>query len=278
MSYTVSEIRNHFFEVAHWVDPEACGDRILHGDPGREVRKVGTGWVPCAGNLEAAASNGCDLFISHETMFYGNWARDLDSVDTVWGRRRMEILRQHDIACMNQHDTWDNFPDYGIRDAWRDFLELNELIEERPYLYPGKNTYAQRNSLALCRVEPQTLGEFAAHVASLCHEFPASQGVTVHGDLNDEIKTVATGVGCHIPGLEMLKLGADVLVMTFDRASQTTVRIPLAEMGARMIVVEHGVAEMPGMKAMADYLESVFPGLQATFYAHEPEGVTVGTS
>ena len=93
--------------------------------------------------------------------------------------------------------------------------------------------------------------------------------------MDDQIKTVATGVGCHIPTLEMLKLGADVLVLTFDRAFQTTIRIPLAEMSARMIVVEHGVSEMPGMKSMSAYLEKTFPGIDAKFYCHEPAAQTI---
>jgi putative NIF3 family GTP cyclohydrolase 1 type 2 len=277
MGITVRALREHFFSVAKWVDPRSTCDQITYGSPDREVFKIGTGWVPCSQNLEAAATDGCDLFISHEAFFHGNWAPDLDSRDTAWGRNRMEILKQYDMACMNQHDTWDNFPVYGIRDSWRAFLGLTELIEERPYYYPGGNRFATRNSLALCRVAPQRLGDFAGRVAALCGVFPTSPGVTVHGSLDDPIRTVATGVGCHIPTLEMLELGADLLVLTFDRAFQTTIRIPLAELGARMIVVEHGVSEMPGMKSMATYLEKTFPGIDAKFYCHEPAAQTIKT-
>jgi putative NIF3 family GTP cyclohydrolase 1 type 2 len=272
---TIRTLREHFFRVANWVDPAATCDQITFGAPDREVAKIGTGWVPCSQNLEAAAADGCDLFISHETFFYGNWAPNLDSRDTVWGRHRLEILKNYDMACMNQHDTWDNFPVYGIRDSWREFLGLTELIEELPYYNPGGNRFSAKNSLTLCRVAPQRLGDFAATVAGLCSVFPASHGVTVHGNLKARIRTVATGVGCHIPTLEMHQLGADLLVLTFDRAFQTTIRVPLAEMGARMIVVEHGVAEMPGMKAMATYLEKTFPGIEAKFYCHEPAAQTI---
>jgi len=73
----------------------------------------------------------------------------------------------------------------------------------------------------------------------------------------------------------MLELGADALVMTFDRAGQTSVRIPLVEMGANILVVEHGVAEMPGMQRMAEYLNKTFDGVEATFYSEEPAGVTI---
>jgi hypothetical protein len=42
-----------------------------------------------------------------------------------------------------------------------------------------------------------------------------------------------------------------------------------------MIVVEHGVAEMPGMRNMAAYLEKTFAGIHATFYCKEPSAETV---
>ena len=276
MPVTIKQIRDHMFEMADWVDPDHTCDQIIYGSPDREVSKIGTGWVPCCQNLAAAAADGCDLFVSHETCFYGNWAPDLDCRDTVWGRRRMEILKESDMACINQHDTWDNFPQYGIRDSWRAFLGLGELIEERPYYYPDGNRLTSKNSLALCRVEePQSLREFAASVAHKCSIFPCSQGVTMHGNPDARVRTAATGVGCHIPALEMLELGADVLIVTFDRALQTTIRIPLVEMNANLIVVEHGVAEIPGMQSMAEYLEKTFPEVETTFYCEEPRAETV---
>jgi len=190
----------------------------------------------------------------------------------------MAVLTEADMACINLHDTWDNFPEYGIRDSWRTFLGLTEIIAERPYYYPGGNRFAAQNSIALCRTEPTTLGQFAQFVADRCGEFSASHGVTVQGDLGARVCSVATGVGCHIPGLEAVELGADVLVLTFDRAMQTTVRIPLREMGVNVITVEHGIAEMPGMQRMADYMARTFPSLETRFYCREPAAVTLTAS
>ena len=78
--------------------------------------------------------------------------------------------------------------------------------------------------------------------------------------------------------VEMLELGADALLVTYDRAMHTSVRIPLTEMGANVLVVEHGVAEMPGMQRMAQYLEQTYSGVQATFYCNEPAAVTVAVA
>ena len=274
MAVSLDTLRTHFFERAHWVDPDSSADRVFYGDLGREVRKIGLGWMPCVQNLEAAAAAGCDLFISHETMFYGEWAPGIESEQTVWGQARLAVLKKHDMACINLHDTWDNFPEYGIRDSWRTFLGLSEPLAERSYYYRGTGRFAQQKSLVMTRTAPQTLAEFATVVASQCSIFPMSHGVTVQGDADARIETVATGVGCHIPTWEMAELGADVLVLTYDRALQTAIRIPLLEMGCNLICVEHGVSELPGMQSMARYLERTFP-VTATFYCCEPGARTV---
>ena len=274
--YTIREIRQHFFDVASWVDPRNTCDVIYAGDADRNVGRIGTGWSCCSQNLEAAAADGCELFISHESLLHGSaWAPGVDSEDTPWGRRRLAALKTSGMACMRHHDTWDNFPEHGIRDSWRRFLGLTDLVAERPYHYPGSGQFAAGNSLALCRTKTQSLRDFAAHVADRCSIFPCFQGATVYGNPASEVKTAATGVGCHIPTMEMLELGADVLVVTFDRALQETIRVPLTEMDANVIAVEHGVAEMPGMQSMAALLERVFSGIQAKFYCREAEAVTV---
>jgi putative NIF3 family GTP cyclohydrolase 1 type 2 len=273
---TIREIRAHIFGVADWVDPEATVDVIYTGDRDRVVEHVGVGWSCCSQNLEAAAADGCDLFIAHEGLLHGpTWAPKMDSCETPWGRRRLAALETSGMACMRLHDTWDNFPEHGIRESWRRFLGLGDLVAERCYHYPWLAQFTVRPSLALSRVPPQSLQTFASDLAARCRVFPCFQGATVQGDLAAEVALVATGVGCHIPTLEMLELGADVLVVTLDRALQETIRIPLSEMGANVIAVEHGVAEMPGMDRMASYLESVFPGLRCMFYCREPAAVTV---
>lgn len=275
MSTTIKDIREHFFKVCNWVDPANTWDQIMHGRPEQVVHKIGTGWMACAQNLEAAAADGCDLFIAHEGTFGGLWAPTLSCADTPWAQRRMRILQENSMACINLHDTWDNFPEHGIRDSWRKFLGLGELLEQRPCFYSGENRFTARNSLTLNRIRRQTLGEFAASLARACRVFPAFQGATVYGNSEGIIETAAVGVGCHIPAMEMVTLGAGVLVLTFDRAFQTTIRVPLGEMNVNMIVVEHGVTEMPGMQSMADYLPKAFPGIEAKFYCHEPSAQTV---
>ncbi len=270
-AYPIQSIHQHFFQVASWVDPGRTADILSVGQPDRRVHRIGVGWSACAQNLEAAAADGCELFISHESLFYGpQWAAGIDSADTPWGRRRRAALESYGMACLRLHDTWDNFPEVGIREAWRKFLGLGELVAEQPYHRPGGDFYAPGKSLALSRVPPTTLGAFAANLSARCKAYPCFGGALVCGHPAAEVRLVATGVGCHIPTLEMHELGADVLVVTLDRALQESIRVPLAEMNASWIAVEHGISEMPGMQSLAAYLERAFPGVQATFYSREP--------
>lgn len=248
---TVGELHAHFLDQAWWVDREKTADKISVGDPNREVRRVGTGWTACLPNLQAAIADGCDLFISHESIFCERWA---------------QVAQEHGIALCTLHDTWDLFPVWGIRDSWARHLGLKEedLLAERTY-----RPTLRRPSLALYRVPETTVEEYARHVAQCVREF-GQEGVFVMGDGAHPVRRVAIGVGCHIPEQQMLELGADVLVQVFDRALQTVSRLPLMELGAHLILVEHGVAEMPAMRNMARYLREHFPDLEATFYANEP--------
>jgi len=275
MPTTIQELRNHFFIVANWVGRDTPNDRIIFGDPDRIIKKVATGWSACLCNLEAAATAGCDLFISHEMFFGDKWAPHLPATETIDVKQRLAVLQKNNLACMNQHDTWDNFPEYGIRDSWHSFLNLGICLAERPYYSPFHDRYAPQNSLMLSKIKPQTLIEFAGFVTKQCSIFPSSPGVTIYGNPQTIVQTVATGVGCHIPAFEMLELGADVLILTFDRAFQNTIRIPLAEMGANIIVVEHGTSEMPGMQSMAVYLPRIFPEIETLFLAKEPQSYIV---
>lgn len=269
MNTTANKIRNKIFSVADWVDSTSTADLIEYGDPDREIKKVGVSWMANFENLQAAGLDGCDLFISHEPCFMDYWRRNNpDYRATEWGKLRLSILEKYDMTCMAFHDTWDNFPKYGIRDSWRSFLGFDCIIKEMPYLNPTTHTYAKRKSLTLNKIKPTRLGDYAQELAGKISRFNTN-GLLLNGNEDAVIETVAVGVGCHIPSFEMQELGADLLIQVFDRAFQTMIRIPCAELGANIITLEHGVPEMPGMMNMLEYLKTQWPDLQAEFYNNE---------
>ena len=265
----LGDLRDHFHTKADWIPPDHRGEAIHVGSADDEARRIGTGWVACATNLRAAAADGCDLFISHEHPFASDAGVE-HGRRTAWGRQREAICREAGMALMHQHDTWDHWPVYGMRDSWARHLGLGEPTRVLDYANPNTlEVKWGRRSLGIYETAPTTLDAYARRVAGRCREL-RTEGVTVTGDPAAKVRTVAIGVGCHIPSFECREAGADVLIQVYDRALQTTVRIPLAELGANVIVVEHGTAEIPAMRDMARYLNETFEEVEATFYCREP--------
>jgi len=64
---TVKDLYDYFLAEADWVNRQHTPDIIEFGDPHARVSKIGVGWSACTMNLQAAAADGCDLFITHET-------------------------------------------------------------------------------------------------------------------------------------------------------------------------------------------------------------------
>jgi putative NIF3 family GTP cyclohydrolase 1 type 2 len=233
------------------------------GTPDHRVTRIGTGWSACTANLEAAAADGCDLFISHEPSYCEFWEPKANFRGSAWGRRRAAILERHGMAQMALHDTWDNWPVYGVRDSWLAFLGLHQPLFFRDYL--GR----PNQWLSMHEVRPTTVDGFAAEVAARIAALGAP-AVAVMGRGEAPVRKVAVGVGCGIPTFEMLELGADLLIVVYDRAFQTFTRLPLLDLGANLLVLEHGTTEMPGMRNLARYLNETFPAIPATYYQHEP--------
>ena len=264
------ELYRHFLSRADWVDREKTNDRIWYGNPEKPIARVGTGWSACAMNLEVAEAAGCDLFISHEHPFAWPWGTE-SGRDTAWWRRRSAVLDRSGMTLMNLHDTWDHWPIYGIRDSWAEFLELGELVEELDYLHPGRDAVSTGGaSLGIYSVDPGTVAVHAGRMAGKIREL-GYDGAVLFGNAAEVINTVAIGVGCHIPTFEAFEAGAGLLVVVYDRAKLLDSRIPLVEIGANVLAVEHSVAETPAMRRLGEYIEKTFPGIRSCYLNEEPK-------
>lgn len=259
---------NHFKALSHWVNWEKGADAIRFGDPDKAIFRIGTGWSACLANLTAAAEDKCDLFISHE-----NPGLDSDKDSKIlfsYNERRKAVMEQAQMTLMNLHDTWDHWPGYGIRDGFAKLLGFGEPVLELDYIHPGKSEVTTGGrSIGLYSIEPVTLGMFCQTALERMKK-TGERCLKLFGDPEQIIKTVAIGVGCHIPAHQALEAGADVLIMVYDRAMQLGVRIPLEESGANVIVIEHSTAESWAMETMKEYIEKQYPDLKCAYYANEP--------
>ncbi len=256
---TTNDIRDYLIGASPWVDPARTVDTVKAGDPTRPVRKAAVCWYPSIWDLRAAVGAGCDLLIAHEPTFWEHGPEERRWRDKGPGIEKSRVLAESGLVILRAHDTWDNWPEIGIRDSWARFLQLGDREREG----------SQLRWTALYAVPEQTLGEFARHVAGRVRAL-GEEGIQVMGDPSRPVRRVAIGVGCVVPDAEMVEAGADVLIVCFDGASYWAQRERCYEMGAAIVSVEHGSSEMPGLMDLRDHLAEVFPTVEFVFTAEHP--------
>jgi len=256
---TTDEIREYLLSKSPWVDRERTVDTVKVGDPAREVRKCAVCWYPSVWDIRAAIAARCDLLITHEPTFWEHAPEESYWRDKGPGTVKSRLLADSGLVVLRAHDTWDNWPELGIRDSWARFLQLGKLIQEGSSL----------RWTALYEVPEQTLSEFARHVAGRVREL-GEEGVQVMGERARTVRRVAVGVGCAVPDQEMVEAGADVLICCFDGASYWAHRERCYEMGAAIVTVEHGSSEIPGLRSLRDHLAEVFAAVEFIFVAEHP--------
>jgi putative NIF3 family GTP cyclohydrolase 1 type 2 len=246
------------------VNPENTVDTVKCGDPSRTVNKAGVCWFASLNTIHAAHEDGCDLLICHEPTFWQH-----EAPENLWrnrepGTTKQRFLDETGMVILRAHDTWDQWPEIGIRDSWAKWLGL----ENRVY------ASADHNYHAVYVIEKQPLHTFASHVAQRVRSL-GEDSVRVMGEPSRPVRRVAVGVGCAGPDKDTVEAGADVLIVCYDGASYWAVRERLHEMGAAVIVVEHGTSEMPGMMNLCKHLSGQFPDVAFQYYAKHPMSWTV---
>ena len=261
---TVADIRSYLVSNSPWVNPENTVDIVKIGDPARVVKKAGVCWYASVETIRAAHEADCDVLICHEPTFWQHAAPETHWRDKAPGSAKREYLEKTGLVILRAHDTWDQWPEVGIRDSWARFLGL----EKRVYVSQGHNYHA------IYEVRPQKLRDFAKYVAKKVKPL-GEDSIQVMGDPNRVVKRVAVGVGCVGPDKECVEAGADVLIVCYDGASYWDTRERLHEMGAAVITVEHGTSEMPGMESLCRHLATQFPRVQFQYFAEHPRPWTV---
>jgi putative NIF3 family GTP cyclohydrolase 1 type 2 len=167
------------------------------------------------------------------------------------------------MVVLRCHDAWDAWPGVGIRDSWAGGLGLTRLVAE------NADTADQRGWHAVYEIPPTTLDGFARQVAARVRPL-GQDGVEVLGDPGMKVHRPAVGVGCGGPDKDMIDRGADVLVVCYDGASYWRDRERFVELGAGVVMVEHGTSEMWGIENLAKYLAGEFPEVPVQYFALHP--------
>ena len=257
------DIRQHLMINSPWVDPESTVDQVLYGDAEEEIRVVGVGWYPSLDNLRAADAKGCELFISHEPLFWEHRVREEPHRFEEPGLTKSRFLDETRLVVLRAHDNWDNWPEIGIRDSWAQGLGLTHFLAEDETRWHG-----------IYQIEPVTLAEFAGYIARRIAPL-GEDSVRVYGDPGRVVSRPSVGVGCGGPDKDMVDMGSDVLIVCDDGAWYWRTRERLVELGAAVIVVEHGTSEMWGLENLARYLARTFPALEVHYFDQHPKPWTV---
>lgn len=257
-----NDVRNYLLSNSPWVDPNHTVDNVLAGDPNREIHVVGVGWFPAIHNLRAAHELGCDLFVTHEPLFWDHWAKgQFKGVEPSLTKQR--FLDETGMVVLRAHDSWDNWPKIGIRDSWAKGLGLTNFIAEDATRWH-----------AVYHIQETTLEEFAKYIASRIAVL-GEDSVRVLGDPQMQVSRPSVGVGCGGPDKDMVDAGSDVLIVCDDGAAYWRTRERLVELGVAVVVVEHGTSEMWGIENLARHIGETFPALQVHYFDQHPKPWTV---
>lgn len=233
------EAQGTFVDWAH-----SC-DAFKAGAPDTPVSGIAVGWQSLQAALVEAHDLGCNLFITHEPTFYDHWDRDPQALATPAARAKQAWLDRTGMVIYRCHDVWDRFPEIGIPDAWARFLDLGPVVARDAYhrvIATPRVTAWELVTMVLDRV--RILGE---------------QAVLFSGAKDQMVSRVGIGTGAITDVQAMLALGADAILATDDGIQQWREGAYCADAGLPLLVVNHAVAEIPGMRAMAHYLQEQFP-------------------
>jgi len=245
-----SEIMKYFRKIGTWVSWDDTCDQILYGSSEIEVKGIAVAWIATNFAIEKAGKKGLNLFITHESSFYNFNYYEIDSFNnTPDGKnlitKKKKLLDNYGITLIRCHDVWDRMPGFGICDKWAEFLGFK--TEKRPV----------ESYYKICLIDNLTLDELAELIVNKV-KLLGQDSVKVMGDGNRIIRRMAIGTGAVTAFDEMYKFKPDVILATEDGMNHWSAGLLALDLEMPIIIVNHAISEIPGMKALAGCLQNHF--------------------
>lgn len=237
-----------------WVDWSNTVDTFKAGDPDTEIRGIAVAWMAYTWALKRAHELDCNVFITHEPTFYSHRDDD-DRVDRFDGvRAKRQWIEESGIVILRCHDLWDQFPDIGIPDSWATTLG-----------FPKANQVAGSGYYRVFDATGQTAASLAETVAKRTRAFGQS-AVQLIGQPSKPVTRVAIGTGAITPFAHFVEeYGVDAAICTDDGFSYWRDGGLAIDLEIPVIVVNHAVAELHGMRLLADYLNDSLPAIPVRY-------------
>jgi putative NIF3 family GTP cyclohydrolase 1 type 2 len=198
--------------------------------------------------LERAHELGCNLFITHEPTFFSGHDDEEQIFRFPGVRAKRRWIEECGLVVLRCHDVWDQLPGIGIPDSWAELLGFRQPIAAEGYY-------------RLFDVRGQTARAIALRVAQRTKEF-GQDAVEVVGPLDTAVSRLAIGTGAITPFPHFLDaFQADAAICTDDGFTYWHAGALAIDLGIPVIVVNHAVSELHGMRLLAAHLAQRFPSV-----------------
>ncbi len=229
-----------------WVQWDSTVDTFKAGDPETVVSGIAVGWMGYGWALKQAKDWGCNVFITHEPIYYDHYDNDEKMLAYESARNKRQFLQDSGMVVIRCHDVWDQVPVIGIPDSWGKLLGFTNMIH-------GEGYYRVYD------VGGHTAYSIAKHVAKRTKSL-GQDAVQLIGEPETPVSRVVIGTGAITPFTHYIdNYHIDLAICTDDGFVYWRDGALAIDMGIPVIVVNHAVAEIYGMKLLADHLAHKFP-------------------
>ena len=275
------DIQAYFLKLADWQDPAKSPDKIIVGDPEKDVRTCLVTWISSLRACRIAVERGVDMLVTHEPTYYDgwdDWARaGVPEPPTV--KRKRDFLERSGLVILRVHNAWDCFPGEGVPWAWARFLGFSgepvrtgDIETAADACLPGKT---RPPTMLRYDVEPTNAGELARRFAARTAELgePVLQLI---GDPAAQVSRIGVGTGCWCSPRLFMEMGCDCSIACDDGSSYWRFLQLAEDAGFPVIRVNHGTSEEPAMATLARHMTERLPGVRAEYLPHRPAYRPVG--
>ncbi|NWL87734.1 MULTISPECIES: Nif3-like dinuclear metal center hexameric protein [unclassified Paenibacillus] len=236
-------------------------DGLEYGDPDTAVKGIATAFIASQPVIARAKSLGVNLLITHEGLFYSHFPPGEQIAETVVVHEKKRRIEQSGIAVYRYHD--------GIHRSRPDGI-TSGLVRELGWL---DKLEGYRSFAAIIRLPRMTVAEIAAHVKS---QLDLRQ-VQIVGDRTMSCERIGVLVGYRgggnpaIPLFEQENLDLILYGEGPEWETPEYVKDSLSQNKPRaLLILGHAASEAPGMKYLAESLQTKLPDLPVHFISEEP--------
>ncbi len=239
-------VKEYLWSLADWVNFNTTVDTFKSGDPETPVKGIAVAWMSYTAALKRAVDQGCNLFVTHEPTYYDHRDQNEDMFQFESARAKREYVQRSSIVILRCHDVWDQYPKLGIPDAWSEALGFSGPV-------------ASSGFFRVFDVSGRTALDVARQVARKTKPF-GQDAVQLVGPSDAPVRRVAIGCGAITPFIRFVReFKADLAICTDDGFTYWRDGAFSIDSGIPVILVNHAVAEVPGLTLLAAQLKRQFP-------------------